>query len=189
MQQRGPSGVNFSRKRGRVYKNNKKTNMSIRLPLQVFSFTNNDEVGAGSTAGGIALPFVLPQDVDNVVVKMTASTVGGAISATFQTTDDGGSTWYDVARTSVVSNANNATAQWLSIPVISAGQGTGVIQTTSSVYQATIGSAAASSLGAQRMSGLPLLSQQARIFLRITGDISTSSILTQVKANSQSATA
>lgn len=165
--------------------------MAIRLPLQVvLSATNNDEVGAGSLLGGIAIPFTVPQDSDNVVVKFQACTVGGAVSAVFQTTDDGGTTWYDVGRTSIVSNsAVGPLAEWLSIPVVSAGVGTSAIQTTSSVYVGSIGNAGASTLGAQEMSGLPLLSQQARIFLRITGNITTSSITTQVKVNSQSASA
>lgn len=167
--------------------------MAIRLPLvTVGNFTATaNETGEGSTAGGIAHAFVLPQDTDNVVVKFTASVVAG-YSVTLQTTDDGGTTWYDVARSSIVSNANATTAQWISAPVISAGIGTAVIQTTASVYTATIGNAAASSLGAQRMSGLPILSQQARAFVRITGDITdadSNTYVVKVMANSQSATA
>ncbi len=167
--------------------------MAIRFPLQVAkSLTITNEDGTGSTAGGIAIPVVLPQDVDNVVVKLTASTVGGGISAVFQTTDDGGTTWYDVGRTSVVSNANNDTAQWLSIPVINAGIGTAVLQTTASVYTASIGKSQASTLAQQRMSGMPLLSQQARVFLILSGDHTGglgSSVTAAIKVNSQSATA
>ncbi len=168
--------------------------MAIRLPLKnIGTFTAAaNEIGGGSTAGGIAYDIVLPQDTDNVVVKLTASVVSGGYSATFQTTDDGGTTYYDVQRTSVVTNANNTTAQWLSIPVISQGVGTAAVQTTSSVFTATVGTAGASTLASGRNSGLPILSQQARVLVRITGDITDANANTyvvKVLVNSQSATA
>ncbi len=168
--------------------------MAIRLPLKnVGTFTAaTSETGGGSVAGGIAYPVTLPQDTDNVVVKFTASVVSGGYSAVFQTTDDGGTTYYDVQRTSVVTNANNTTAQWLSIPVISPGVGTAAVQTTSSVFTATVGNAAASTLASGRNSGLPILSQQARVFVRITGDITDAAANTYTAAvlvNNQAAKA
>lgn len=166
--------------------------MSVRLPLTtVLSSINNDEVGAGSVAGGVPLQFIIPQDTDNIVVKMTASTVGGAVSATLQTTDDGGTTWYDVARTSVVSNANNTTAQWLVGQVVGGGVATAISGSPAagSILSVGIGNAAASTLASRQVSGLPVLSEVGRVFIRITGDLTSSSILTQVKVNSQSATA
>lgn len=164
--------------------------MAIRLPLQgVLDYDDVGNVGVGSVAGGVAKTFTLPQDTDNVVVKLTASIVGGGVSATFQTTDDGGTTWYDVARSSVVSNANNTTAQWLSIPVVGAGQRTGVNQ-ASSIITAGIGSAAASTLGSQQVSGLPIMSQQNRVFLRYDAAVSANALSrVQVKVNNQSASA
>lgn len=167
--------------------------MSIRLPLKVvLSSDNSSEVGAGSIAGGVPIAFTIPQDTDNIVVKLTASIAGAGVSAVLQTTDDGGTTWYDVGRTSIVSNANNTNAQWLSVPVTGAGVGTPILQTTSSVYTASIGNAAASTVGVQAMTGMPILSPQGRIFLRITGNVisaASNSIVTQVKVNSQSASA
>ena len=167
--------------------------MAIRLPLKtIVSKQYTNETGTSSAAGGIAVDMTLPQDTDNVVLKLTASTVGGGVSATFQTTDDGGTTWYDVGRTSTVSNAISGTAQWLSIPVVNAGIGTAVLQTTASVYTASIGRSPASALGQNRMSGMPILSQQARAFLILTGDHTAgtgSQITVEVKVNSQSATA
>lgn len=168
--------------------------MAIRLPLRVAAqFDNSTETGAGSVAGGVPLLVTLPQDTDNVVVKLSASVAGAGVSAVLQTTDDGGTTWWDVGRTSIVSNATpTVTAEWLSIPVISPGIGRAILQTTSSVYQGSIGRAGASTLGVQAMSGLPILSQQARVFLRITGDVTvaaSNSIITTVMTNSQSATA
>lgn len=168
--------------------------MAIRLPLQtVLNAVGSNELGAGSVAGGVAHPFLIPQDTDNVVVKFTASVVG-AYSAVFQTSDDGGTTYYDVARTSIVSNANNTTAEWLSIPVVSAGMGlsTAAAAGGSSVVSATPGSAAASTLGNRSYSGLPILGPQNRIFVRITGNVTSAAsnaYTAQVKVNNQSATA
>ena len=172
--------------------------MSIRLPLTgVLDVNNSTEVGSGpaSTAGGVAHSFVLPQDTDNVIVKLTASVLAGGVSAVLQTTDDGGTTWYDVARTSIVSNANNAvTAEWLSTPVNGFGFNSNVQTQTSTVGTTNvgvalnaIGSAGASTLGQKQNSGLPILSQQGRIFLRYTSAV-TSIINERVRvyANNQS---
>lgn len=174
--------------------------MSIRLPLKTVLDVNNSAInatGPASTVGGVAHSFNLPQDTDNVVVKFTASVLGGGVSATLQTTDDGGTTWYDVARTSIVSNANATVAEWLSSPVSGFGFNSNV-QAQTSVAGSTntgvalnaIGSAAASSLGSKQNSGLPILSQQGRVFLRYTSAVT--SIINErvtVSANSQSATA
>ena len=174
--------------------------MSIRLPLQrVLDVNNSTEVGGGpvSVAGGVAYTFNLPQDTDNVVVKLTASVLAGGVSATLQTTDDGGATWFDVARTSIVSNAGNTNAEWISVPVSGTGFGATVPNQTSTVgFTNTgivlngIGSAAASSLGVKQNSGLPILSQRGRVFLRYSNAVT--SIINervQVLVNSQSATA
>lgn len=169
--------------------------MSIRLPLNtVLATVGGNELGAGSVAGGIPLTFTIPQDTDNIVVKFRASTVSGGLSATLQTTDDGGSTWYDVARTSVVSNANNATAQWLSISTNSSGMNPIVNSTgnAGSILGGSIGSAAASTLTSRQISGLPMLSQFGRVFVIISGNVTSAaanSYNVDVKVNSQSATA
>lgn len=171
--------------------------MSIRLPLKVvLSSDNSTEVGAGSVGGGVNIPFVIPQDTDNIVVKFQASTVGAAVSAQLQTTDDGGTTWFGVARTSIVSNANGVTAEWLSVPVVGFGVRTSsasvvAVGSVVAVNTATpTGSASPSTLGSKQFSGLPILSQQARVVIQITGDLTASTVLlTEVKVNSQSATA
>ena len=169
--------------------------MSIRLPLTTVLDYNQDTViatGPASTAGGVAKPFLIPQDTDNIVVKFTASILAGGVSATLQTSDDAGTTWYDVARTSIVSNAISGTAQWLSAPVIGLGlrntNGVASVGTGTAVsVMATIGTAAASTLGSRDFSGLPILGLNNRIFLRYTAAVT--SILNervQVLVNSQS---
>lgn len=165
--------------------------MAIRLPLTtVLSFNDAGQTGTTSIAGGVPLPFVVPQDTDNIVVKLQASVIAGGVSAFLQTTDDGGTTWYDIARTSVVSNANNTTAEWISAPVIGAGQKTGTGFPVACLISTGIGSAAASSLGARQNSGLPVLSQQARVFLVYTAAVSGTDLAqVDVKVNSRAATA
>lgn len=150
--------------------------MAIRLPLQtVLDVQDNGAIGAASVAGGIAHPFMVPQDTDGLVVKVTASTAGAGVSVILQTSDDAGTTWYDVARTSIVSNANGTTAQWL---------------TASTTNRAAIGSAAASALGGASSSGLPLLGQYARTFTVVGAAVTgVTSVRTIVSAQNQSATA
>lgn len=172
--------------------------MSIRLPLQTVLDVNNSAIvatGPASTAGGIAHNFTLPQDCENVVVKLQASVLAGGVSATLQTTDDGGTTWYDVARTSIVSNANATTAEWLNMPIVGFGfrptYGVASVGTGTAVsVLSTSGNSGASTLSQKEFSGLPIMSQQGRIFLRYTSAVT--SILSErifVRTNSQSATA
>lgn len=163
--------------------------MSVRIPTQNVLDVTNTSVGVGSVAGGFAYPFQVLQDTDNVVLKLTSSVVGGAVSAVFQTSDDGGTTYYDVARTSVVSLANNANAQWLSVPTLGSGLRTNVTQ-AASVLVAGIGNAAASTLGSQQVSGLPILGVQNRAFVIMTGNLTVNDgVRVQVKVNNQSASA
>lgn len=167
--------------------------MGIRFPLKTVLSVDTalTATGPASTAGGIAHRFTLPQDTDNLVVKLQASILAGGVSATLQTTDDAGTTWYDVARTSIISNANGVTAQWLSVPVVGAGVRTtttipSVGGGTHSSIHAAIGSAGASTLGQLEVSGLPILSTTNRVFLRYTAAVtSIISETVRVYANSE----
>ena len=163
--------------------------MSIRLPiLGVLDVTHTDQ--GGSVSGGWAYPFKLPQDTDNVVVKMTPSVTAGGVSVIFQTSDDGGTTYYDVARTSVASaNALGKAPQFLSIPTISNGMATGVTYALASIITAGIGNISASTLASGQVSGLPILGIQNRLFLISAGNATAISARLQVRANQQSATA
>lgn len=160
--------------------------MSIRLPTQTVLTATTTDVGTSSVAGGLAFPFIVPQDTDNIVVKFQASVIAGGMSATLQTSDDGGTTYYDVARTSTVSSANSATAQWISAPVISPGINPRTTFAGASIIGGTIGSAAASTLASGQVSGLPILGQQNRLFFIYSGGITVSSVVATVKVNSQS---
>lgn len=168
--------------------------MAIRLPLQtVVSVDNSTETGTSSVGGGIAVPFMLPQDTDNVVVKLSASVAGAGVSAQLQTTDDGGTTWFGLGRTSVVSNAVGDNVEWLSLSVSGTQpSSSSIVAVGSVVATGAIGSAQPSTLGSRDISGLPILSQQARVLIQIVGNITSAasnSIVTQVKVNNQDATA
>src|SRR3990167_7306915 len=102
--------------------------MSIRLPLKTVLSVDDGltATGPASVSGGIANAFQLPQDTDGVVVKYNASIMGGGASLTFQTSDDGGSTWFDVQRTSIISNGASVLTEFLYVPVVTSGLRTGV---------------------------------------------------------------
>lgn len=168
--------------------------MAIRLPLKtVLSSDNSTETGAASVGGGVPILFTIPQDTDNIMLKLTASVSGAGVSAQVQTTDDGGTTWFSNGRTSIVSNAVGDNAQWLSISTLGQGIGSSSVVATGSVIAGTgIGSAQPSLVGSGEMTGMPILSQQARVLLQITGNVTvaaSNSIVTQIKVNSQSASA
>src|SRR3990167_8272113 len=149
--------------------------MSIRLPiLGVLDVTHTNQ-GTTSVAGGWAYPFKLPTDTDNVVVKVNPSVTAGGVSVIFQTSDDGGATYYDVARSSIASNSGTTgtagmNAQWLSVPVISPGMATATTYAGASVITGGIGSTSASTLASGQISGLPIIGIQNRIFLISTGN-------------------
>ena len=160
--------------------------MGVRLPLQTVLDVTSTDLGAASIAGGIALPFKIPQDTDNIVVKLTPSIVTGHAGVILQTTDDGGNTWYDVARTSTISLA--VQPEWISAPVISSGINPIVRSnsTAGSVLGGTIGNAAASTLASRQVSGMPILGIQNRAFLVIGGGATVNSgTRVQVMVNSQ----
>lgn len=167
--------------------------MAIRLPLQgVLDVEDNGLIGAASVAGGIPHAFTIPQDTDNVVVKFTASIAGAGVSTVLQTTDDGGVTWYDVARTSVVSNTGGEVlAQFLVGTTIGGGVATAVNGfPTASILSVGIGSTGASTLAQRQISGLPILSPTARVFTIVAAAATgVASVRTRVYVNSQSASA
>lgn len=159
--------------------------MSIRKPLTtVLDYNDSGNVGATSI---VSKTFNIPQDCDGVVMKVqVASIVGtaGVVDIYLQTTDDGGTTWYDCANirptyTVVASTINivKQTAMFAAVPVDTIG---------SRANGSVITAAAASTIGANQYSGLPLLDTFGRVSIVYTGTIATNNGLqVQVKANSQ----
>jgi hypothetical protein len=164
--------------------------MGIRFPLKtILDAQNNGTIGAASVNGGIAHTFNIPQDSDTIVVKLTASVAGAGVSTVLQTTDDGGTTWYDVARTSIVSNsAAGGQEAWIAGFVNAGGMATAQnFSPTNSILSSGIRSTAASTLSQNQVSGLPVLGTLGRVFHRIeAAATAVSSVRVQVKVNSES---
>lgn len=167
--------------------------MALRLPLQgVLDVTQTDQGPGSLLIGGWAYPFKLPQDTDNVLVKFTPSVTAGGISAIFQTSDDGGTTFYDVARTSIASN-NLQGPFWMTVPVIQGPTIKSSLVAVGSVITVNNGGqSGASTLAANfgpTYSGLPIMGIQNRIFLITSGNATAVSARVQVLVNNQSASA
>lgn len=166
--------------------------MSIRLPQPLVEFNDIGNIGTQSVAGGIPHTFSIPQDTDAITVKVTGSVAGAGVSVVLQTTDDGGTTWYDVGRTSVISNtASGQNATFTFGSTLPAGIATAANGfPANSVLAVGIANTAASTLGQNQISGLPLLSQFARTFTIVGAAVTgVTSVKTQVKVHNQSATA
>jgi hypothetical protein len=162
--------------------------MSIRLPIRTVLDVTQANQGVTSTAGGWAYPFKVPQDTDSIVVKVLPSVVAGGARVYLQTSDDGGTTYYDVAVTSTASaNAVGASPQWMTASTITPGVRTGVTK-SASVLSAGIGGVGASVLTSQETSGLPLLGINNRVFVQTVGNATDVSVRAIVYVNSQSAT-
>lgn len=142
--------------------------MALNQPTKAILDVSNTDLGGASVAGGYAYTFNLPSDVTTIAVRWRPSVTTGHFGAILQTSPDGGSTYYDVARTSTISAANAVTAQWLTASTIMPGVRTAVIQ-SSSMISAGIGAAGASTLGSQQVSGLPLMGTANRMFLILGG--------------------
>lgn len=159
--------------------------MSIRLPLTtVLSITDT------ATSGTVAYPFQAPQDTDNFVVKFyTGATFTGTnptLDVYFQTSDDGGSTWYDVCNLGqIVAAVSAQNARWATVPVL------GAMERTQGASVLAIGAAAASTAATSAYTGIPALSAFNRIFLKYGGTqvANTTGVQVRVYANQQSATA
>lgn len=166
--------------------------MAIRLPLTTVLDVTDSSTGSTSLLGGIAYPFKLPQDTDNCVMAFSASVVTAGISAVFQTSPDGGTTYYDVARTSIATASPSGVGpQWVSIPTIAqATTRASVVATGSVIAVNTIGTAAASTLAQGQYSGIPILGLQNRVFLiQQSGITASQGSRVQILVNSQSASA
>lgn len=173
--------------------------MGIRKPLQtVLDYNDSGNTGATSV---VSLTFNVPQDSGNIVVKVPVTSINGTspVAAIYvQTTDDGGTTWYDMARLPDVTQTaiTNANALWASIPVDGYGVRTTVNPTTSllgggmpgSVLSIT-GNASMRSLAPQTQSGLPVLGPLNRIQISYAGTVALNAGLqVKVLVNSESST-
>jgi hypothetical protein len=142
--------------------------MAIRVPLKVVrSITDT------ATSGSVTYDTILPQDLQSLVVKVWTGATFSGTSPTcdvyVQTSDDGGTTWYDCAHhTQITTAVSNALAKFCVVPAAGAGLNT-------DLGKGYTGSVASSTIGASSISGLPLLSQLVRIAIKYGGTIGTNS--------------
>lgn len=147
--------------------------MSLRFPLTVVKSITNTRTSAGTDN----YAFFLPTDLDSLVVKLYTGTFTGTsptIDIWVQTSDDAGTTWYDVAHmTQLVAEVTKQNANWLSLPVVAHG-------TTTSV-------SGASTLAADKIATLPIMSKYMNIAVKIGGtQVVNAGVEIRVYANSQS---
>lgn len=137
----------------------------LRKPLlKVYNGVLATAIGVTSGTVGTVISIA---DTDSIVAKL-AGTVSGTpvtIDVYVQTTDDGGTTFYDVAHfAQVIASITNANALWAYIPCAS-GQ---------AKY---VGAAAAASASAGTITGLPFMDRTMQIQTVISGTVSSASTL------------
>lgn len=173
--------------------------MGIRLPLTtVLDYNDAGNTGATSV---VSATFTIPQDADNIIVKVPVASINGTAPTYdiyLQTTDDGGSTWYDCLHLPTITGTtiSNVNALWGSTPVIGMGMrstASPAASTASGTTQVSIltvtGSASMRGLAPGQNSGLPILSTFGRIQLSLGGTIAANNgVQVQVKVNSKSGT-
>ena len=131
----------------------------LRVPTQTAKSLN-----ITATTSGNSVNTLPNNDLHALVGKLTITTLSGTsptLDVYIQTTDDGGTTYYDVAhfaqQTGAVTNAN---ALWVTIPV---DMGDGKY----------VGAAADASINASTVNGLPLLSSTYRVKYVYGGTVGT----------------
>ena len=146
--------------------------MSIRFPLQVVKSITNT-----ATTGTTNYDFFLPQDCDSVVVKLYTGTFTGTsptINVFVQTSDDGGTTWYDLAHfAQLVAEVTKQNANWVTLGVSNKSSNASV--------------AGGSTLAVGLVSPIGILSRNMRVSCLVGGtQVVNTGIEIRVYANSQS---
>lgn len=142
---------------------------------KILSVTNS-----GTAAASTTTLFTIPQDAQSIVAKFwTASafnpTLTNAVQATIQTSEDGGTTWRDVAAWTTQAAIVNDLAHFVTIPVAGAA-GKGVANWIGSVQASTLAQAATASVATGIASGLPMLGTTGRLQITITGTLTTGGV-------------
>lgn len=124
--------------------------------------------------------FMIPGDADSIVAKFwTTSTFNpqstNAAQVTIQTSEDGGTTWRDVAAWTCQAAILNQLAHFASIPCIGTNS-RGVANWIGSVAASTLALAATASVANGTASGLPMMGTLGRVQLTITGTLTTGGV-------------
>lgn len=152
--------------------------MSIRLPQQTAQrLTLTLSTGAGDNN------VSLPQDTDNVTIFAWCTVLGAtSIDLYFQTSYDGGTTWYDLANTQFAATVTQANARVLSFSTLGQKAKTGALTGSN------VGNAASSSTVTNNYTGLNLMGQLLRV-KEVVGGSGASTAIVDIIVNQQSATA
>lgn len=147
----------------------------------IYSLRDTSTAAATQTA-----TFVIPQDCDSIIGKFwTGSTFTpqstNAAQVTIQTSEDGGTTWRDVAAWTTQAAILNLNAHFVSIPCISGG-GRGVANWIGSVAASTLALAATASAATGVASGIPMMGTLGRVQLTITGTLTTGGVNVDIYA-------
>jgi hypothetical protein len=136
-----------------------------------------------NTAGTILYPFTVPQDAQSIIGKVYLNSTwnaSGSALVYFQTSEDGGTTWRDMAVVSVgaatvAATMNNQNAQFFSV-ALAAGVNKGSTNWIGSVAASTLsaGTPAASAVGVT--SGLPVMGVANRVQITYANTITTGGI-------------
>lgn len=157
--------------------------MSIRVPLKTVQ-----QITDTTTSGVTGYTVILPQDTDSVVLKFYTGTFTGTnptMDVYVQTTDDGGTTWYDCGNLGQITAAVSAqNARWAEFRFI------GSAPRTQGASVLAIGACAASTATSSQYTGLPLLSNVMRIYFKLGGtQVVNAGAIVNVLVAQQSATA
>ncbi len=157
--------------------------MSIRFPLQtVLDYNDSGNVGATSV---VSKTFTIPQDTDNIVLKVPLASISGTapvVDVYLQTTDDGGTTYYDVAHLGI---PTTVTSSVLSVTLAKA---LFVSQATIGNEGSVMSSPSMRGTVVNQGTGLPILGTLGQVQIAYSGTIATNNNMqVQVKVNSQGA--
>lgn len=142
---------------------------------KILSVTNT-----ATSAGVTTYNFFIPQDADSIIAKFwTAAgfvpTATESAKVTVQTTEDGGTTWRDVAAFTAQAAVVNDRAHFAPIPCIGPN-GRGVANWIGSVQASTLALAATASVATGIASGLPMMGTLGRVQIQITGTLDTGGV-------------
>lgn len=136
-----------------------------------------------ATSGTVLYPFTIPQDSDSIVAKVWLQgtwSASGTATIVFQTSEDGGTTWRDVAGTTigaatVAASMNNTNAHFISIACIGSNA-KGAANYVGSVAASSAGVTAVNASAVGTVTGLPMLGTAGRIQIVYTATISTGGV-------------
>lgn len=155
--------------------------MSFRSPSasssKIFSITDVN------TSGIILNTFMIPQDADSIMAKVWLQgtwNATGTATITFQTTEDGGTTWRDVAAvtigaSTVAASMNNTNAHFIDIGCIGSSD-RGVANYIGSVAASTLALAAVNASAVGVTNGMVMISTIGRVQIAYTATITTGGV-------------